>query len=163
MECNFLLLYLWLLALFYMLPFFWNTHYSYVVFLSVFCVHHIPFVHLSPYSFFPLPTEEVFKTYTWSYFSTVFTIFKFFHLNTLWIWLLRFLFPYTAFSPYFTSSIPISMSQSFLFYLILHYFILFRIFFNFIKDAKQLSKVCYCFSFVLAFSIFSAVLWFCIM
>lgn len=56
-----------------------------------------------------------------------------------------------------------SMSQSFLFYLILHYFILFRIFFNFIKDAKQLSKVCYCFSFVLAFSIFSVVLWFCIM
>lgn len=48
------------------------------------------------------------------------------------------------------------------FYLTLHYFILFRIFFNFIKDANQLSKVYYCFSCVLAFCIFSAVLWFCI-
>lgn len=126
MECNFLLLYLWLLALVYMLPFFWNTRYSYVVFFSVFHVHHIPFVHLSPYSSLPpLPTEEVFKTCTWSYFSSVFTIFKFFHLNTLWIWLLHFLFSNTAFSPYFTSSIPISMSQSFLFlsYITLFHFI----------------------------------------
>jgi len=48
------------------------------------------------------------------------------------------------------------------FYLTLHYFILFRIIFNFIKDANQLSKVYSCFSFVLAFYIFSAVLWFCI-
>ena len=135
MECNFLLLYLWLLALFYMLPFFWNTHYSYVVFLSVFRVHHIPFVHLSPYSLFPLPTEEVFKTYAWSYFSTVFTFSNFFTLIHYGFGCCLFYSLTQHFPPILPAPFQFHVSIiPLLSYITLLHFI--QNLFNFIKDAK---------------------------
>jgi len=151
MEFNFLLLYLCLLALFYILPFFWNTRYSYVVFLSVFHVHHIPFVHLSPYSFLP---DLIFQQC--SQFSNFFTLIHYEFGCCIFFSLIQH-FPLILPAPF---QFPCLSHSSF--YLTLHYFILFRIIFNFIKDANQLSKVYSCFSFVLAFYIFSAVLWFCI-
>lgn len=140
MEYNFLLLYLWLLALVYMLPFIWNTHYSYVVFLSVFHVHHIPFVHLSPYSPPPPPTPRLLRKFLkyipdlifhqCSQFSIFFTLIHY-EFGCCIFYSLKQHFPLI-----FTSSIPISMSQSFLFlsYITLFHFI--QIFFNFRRDAN---------------------------
>lgn len=53
-EWGFLVLYLWLLALYYLLLF-WNTHFFLMFyFLSVFHIHHIPLLFLFPFSL-PFP------------------------------------------------------------------------------------------------------------
>lgn len=70
--------------------------------------------------------------------------------------LLNSIFPlfYQLYSNFHVSVIPL---------FILHYIISFYSdFFLTLEEMQTLSKVYYCFSFVLAFYIFSAVLWFCI-
>lgn len=157
-EWGFLVLYLWLLALYYLLLF-WNTHF----FLCfIFCQSSVSITFLfcfsSPLFFLFLPAGVESFRYIWSDFSTKFKIFNFLSLNKSFVLLLHFHFSlYSIFSIFYQLHSNFCLSHL-SFYFILHCFIfhLLDFFFLLYKGCRTIVYICFSY-FALAFYILNAV------